>query len=653
VIHSTNETITPTETTRLAPWAWAGVVFLCALHTAASVGCLGGIAGIRSEVPLALHDHAIQEHNAWVTHPMLLRTGLAGGYDPYFMAGYAKNLSSSPSSTMFEVAALLTGGASPAVVYKVVVLLALGSLPWLVSWACALFRLGAVTTLSAVTFFLLYVWTGGGGGGFPLNYALFGMTAYLLAVPLGLTATAAVYAFLQRGGSGRWLLAALLTGLCFLVHVTSVLFLAPAFAAMCWSLPQNTNRRGKRILAVLWSLPLAVIVLNCFWILPAAWLRHTRAPSIGFLSHSDPEDSVGWRLWKIVWVEPGIQAISLSFGLLGLAALSRRDRLATAALAGFAGSGLAFGYLAGFTSSLDFLQPGRQTHALYTAACVLAGIGLAELGSLVRSVGSKRLNLAAAVALVLIAIRVFGPFLDNSVRYRLGLLPSTEVMLPSLPTRPGFTAIVEAVKAATKPGDRIFYEEVGLFLPTEPDPYFGGRYSGLLPQLAGVEVIGGFYLYIGVETNFTQIGWGKFFGKDKWLRKDFQKYARIYRPSAIVCYTKQAREFCLSNPDLIEVTFRSDKDRILVGRVLGFEGAAIRGEAQVAASSGQLRVSGMVPDLDGLIVLRYHHVPGLRSRPEVPIVAIQMEDDPVPFIGLRPVAGQTETTLDIKFPLGR
>ena len=39
---------------------------------------------------------------------MLMRTGVAAGYDPFFMAGYAKSLFSSPSSTLFEVAALAT-----------------------------------------------------------------------------------------------------------------------------------------------------------------------------------------------------------------------------------------------------------------------------------------------------------------------------------------------------------------------------------------------------------------------------------------------------------------------------------------------------------------------------------------------------------------
>ena len=101
----------------------------------------------------------------------------------------------------------------------------------------------------------------------------------------------------------------------------------------------------------------------------------------------------------------------------------------------------------------------------------------------------------------------------------------------------------------------------------------------------------------------------------------------------------------------MEVHFR--KNGLLVGRVLGFEGAAIRGRAEVEASPGRLRVTGLVPDLDGLVVLRYHVVPGLRCRPAMPIVPLLLEDDPVPFLALKPAPGQTQTLLDIGFPPGR
>ena len=614
---------------------------------------MGGVTGLRSANPLTLQDHAIQQHNAWVTRPMLARTGLAAGYDPFFMSGYAKSLFSSPSSTLFEVVALATGGVAPTIVHKVVVFVSIAVLPLLVAFACLILGLRGVTSLAAVSMFLVYLWTDGAGGGYPMAYASLGMTAYLLCVPLGLVVTAAIVRFLSRGGRLRWCGAAILLASVFLIHVTSVLFLAPAALAACLAVPPGTKRRGSRVFAVLWFLPLAALALNAFWILPATWLRETRSPGAAFLVNSAVNDPVVGRLAKIVWRETPSQSFSLAFGLIGLAALSRRDRVAAAALGTFAAAGFVFGYLAGFTHALDFLQPGRQTHALYSAASVLAGIGLAEIGGRVRSIGSKRLNVAALVAVLLIAIRVFGMNVEDGVRNRLGL----RIDQPSLPyltseARPYFPEILDSLRAITKPGERVFYEEYGITVKDEPDPFAGGRYSGLLPQLLGVEVVGGPYLHVGVKTNFTQIGEGKLFGQTGWDRDRFVAYARIYRPSAIVCFSAEARSFCLRNPDLIRISYH--KDRLLVGQLIGFEGAAIRGRAEVSAEPGRLRVSSLVPsDLDGLVVLRYHFVAGLRCRPEMPIVPIWLEDDPVPFVGLRPADGQTQTLLDIGFPPGR
>ena len=53
----------------------------------------------------------------------------------------------------------------------------------------------------------------------------------------------------------------------------------------------------------------------------------------------------------------------------------------------------------------------------------------------------------------------------------------------------------------------------GVGLPGVPDPFQGGRFSGLLPERTGVEVIGGPYLHASLKTNFTQFGEGKLFGR--------------------------------------------------------------------------------------------------------------------------------------------
>ena len=142
--------------------------------------------------------------------------------------------------------------------------------------------------------------------------------------------------------------------------------------------------------------------------------------------------------------------------------------------------------------------------------------------------------------------------------------------------------VLDRVRRHVKRGERLLYEEGGKDLPGIPDPFRRGRFSGLLPYRTGVEVIGGPYLHASLTTNFTQFGEGKLFGRSDWDRDFFVRYARLYRPSAILCWSPHAREFCRANPDLIQIE-RRRTGPFLIGRVVGFGGDTIRGEAKVEA----------------------------------------------------------------------
>jgi hypothetical protein len=86
----------------------------------------------------------------------------------------------------------------------------------------------------------------------------------------------------------------------------------------------------------------------------------------------------------------------------------------------------------------------------------------------------------------------------------------------------------------------------------------------------------------------------------------------------------------------------------LLGRVKGFEGDAIIGWADVEAEPGRLYVRSATPGLDGTVVLRYHSVPCVRTRPSIAHDSVWLERDPVPFIRLRPPIGPV--TLELGFP---
>jgi hypothetical protein len=351
------------------------------------------------------------------------------------------------------------------------------------------------------------------------------------------------------------------------------------------------------------------------------------------------------RLLQIVTVAPEMEAILIGLGLPGLWLLLRQGRVRGVALTAFALAGFFWGYLAGFFASLDFLQPGRHTYAFYSAMA-LAG-GTACDGLLLRLRGGERgarLDRWVLLAALLIGGRILAPPLIGSVRARLW---GVEPFLSSRPPN-RLLWIVDRVKTHVKPGERLLYEESGKDIPGVPDPFHGGRFSGLIPQRTGVELLGGPYLRAALITNFTQFGENTLFGEVNWDRAHFVRYARLYRPSAILCWTPHSRRFCQANPNLVKIV--EDDGTMILGRVLGFEGETIEGTARVSAEPGRLTVREMVPGVDGLVVLRYHSVPNLRARPPVPLEPRLEEGDPVPFIGLRPSPDTREVILEMVTP---
>ncbi len=636
------QTVSQAPVARLSfsDWLLLGLTTILAFaHGYAIWVALGGASGLTNGWPLWRDDHPLYFHSALVTRSFLRLSWTTAGYDPSFMSGYAKSVVFPASSTLPEVVIALFGGRSPALVYKLYVLVSVAAIPWLVAIAASLCRIGRGGILAAVALVLIYVWTD-----FPIRYARYGMVPYLLAIPLGLTATAAFNRYIENGRPLWWLASAALMTFVVFVHFTSAMIVAPT-AAIVYSAAAFARRHEpggftmRKHLAV-WSIPLIVLGLNAFWWLPGIGLASTKGVSDFAFSHSD--EGVLARLLKIPRTEAPIQRVLWLTAALGLPALLRRGWPVAVGITAFVAQGFLWGYLAGGFPSLDFLQPGRHTFAVYSGLSIVAGLAIARGLTWLRQRFGLRMDIVAALAIVVFLNWYFGQSLRVSVR------AATGGPIPFLSSQPS-PRLLWVIKRATRyvsPGERLLYEEGGKDLPGIPDPFQGGRFSGLLSEKLGIELIGGPYLHAALTTNFTQFGEGKLFGRTNWDRDWFVRYAKLYRPSAILCWSPRARAFCRANPDLIEI--KDDEGTLLIGRVLGFGGATIVGRAQVKAEPGRLRVSGAEGGLDGSIVLRYHSVPCLRTDPRVALDSVFLEEDPVPFIRLRPPPGTV--AIELRFP---
>ena len=108
--------------------------------------------------------------------------------------------------------------------------------------------------------------------------------------------------------------------------------------------------------------------------------------------------------------EAPVECILIAAGVPGLYLFWRFNRILGWAALGFCAAGFAWGYLAGASRSLDFLQPGRHTYAFFIALAIAGGALLHELFKRLRSHrrGMPRLDLWAMAGAMLIGIRLIG-----------------------------------------------------------------------------------------------------------------------------------------------------------------------------------------------------------------------------------------------------
>jgi hypothetical protein len=122
--------------TRLFAWrrsgdavAFLSIVVLCTLHGWVIWAGLGGHDGLASGWPIWRDDHPLYYHSALITRYFLKQTGTTAGYDPYFMAGYAKSVVFPASSTLPELVVTAFGGTRPELAYKLYVLVSAAAVP--------------------------------------------------------------------------------------------------------------------------------------------------------------------------------------------------------------------------------------------------------------------------------------------------------------------------------------------------------------------------------------------------------------------------------------------------------------------------------------------------------------------------------------------
>ena len=190
------------------------------------------------------------------------------------------------------------------------------------------------------------------------------------------------------------------------------------------------------------------------------------------------------RLWQIVDDRGADRERALvASGCSGLVCSGRRDRVGAAGLVGVRRRPASSGATWRAAFRVARLPPAGPAHLRLLLGAV-AGGGDRRSPRRWPARGRRRgpaRSLGGARRCSLVGLRLFGPSLD-----RLG--PRLGCRRRAVPVEPAVAAAAlgrRRVKRHVQPGERLLYEEGGFDLPGVPDPFQGGRFSGLLPDRRG------------------------------------------------------------------------------------------------------------------------------------------------------------------------
>ncbi len=626
--------------------ARAPLALLCAVHALGLLFLLDRPAFWFTEHPILNADWGLHYHHLRSLAGFWESDGRLWGYNPFHMAGYPSNTFQDLSVKLFEIAAVWAPIAKPVVAFKVLVFLATASVPIVVYATYRTLFSGAGDARScgsrsgallAALLGTAYWWNS-----FPREMFFYGMVGFPIACYVAFLAIALLGRALEserRFSKAHfgWLAAcALLVPL----HVQAcVVALVPGAVLLLGA------KRPRRALWAIAAVPVAAVA-NGFWLLPA--LAHigddvsreiiTHLPI--YNSH-DPwtflkdyfTAEVFWTNRTTMAFERALRIAIAVLGVAGLVEMARRGRRVLAAA--LAAAALAFFLVAYFGSFVEWLapwQPLRFKVPLDIALLIAAAYAVrpadsdgapadAEAPPARGPSGSLRARWKRAVLLVGLlgcAVNVFLTERSGAMRLKTAFEPPA-------------TDVVRWLYTIVPRTGRVLFEESG----DESDFVYGETYLGaFLPHTTGHQLIGGPINLYNDRHHHAEFHSGMLFKRGIWrysddeLRRAFETYNVI----AIVAFHPFSIRRLGALGDLVTPLEKSGN--VVLFRVNREPNWFLSGSGHVEAGLDGLECSGVSGSgaSGNEVVLAYHWVDGLVSRPDARIEPIHLLDDPIPFV---------------------
>lgn len=641
-------------------------------------------------LPFTVNDHPFHYYYSQITADFVSRRRAVWGYDPFFMAGYAKTIIFPTGCTPSEAVAVLFGKNAP-VAYRGLVASCLFLPPFALALATRTITRGWGSAVAAFAVSVIWVWCG-----WPVAYVSWGMAPFVLGITTSIAAASLLGRWLAEPSKASIIGGGFLATVATIAHPCSPVVLAvlltPAYLASFRILSWRRH-------AFAWLVPICVLGCWAPWWLPAWSLRETfGSTETGFVN-----ENVMGRIEELLNARFLEETTLLLAGLFSAVALPSASRLRRALLFGLAtlalvaAGGARFGCwrialiadslprargdlntwivdatwigdlwpilaIAAITFAWYFASGGVQRWDALTWMFVAGPVGffvityigggvqwlwalqpgrytqplyaalvvqaVSGMTQAVRQTTSGATRRERWVALAVCGMGVAALAIEAPrVWLRLGEEPQ-RLLASELP--PQVAQLIAFLHQETDDSGRVLFEDHGDADLGGSHPFGGTNPSALLPLLAPGQYIGGPYLKTHLKSNFTNFGDFRLCGHsiDTLDRRMFERYCELYNVRWMAAWSPRMLRFADTHPNLCRPLGQFGPVRVFgIARASNW---AIIGRAFVRAELDKLEVSRASPDSTGRLILSYHWIHTLRSS--VPLRPVMREDDPVPFI---------------------
>lgn len=595
-------------------------------------------ADLFSNTPIYTDDYSMHYAKCISTKKFLKSFGKTWAYEPFFLAGYPRGVFVNADNKAWELFYFVC---SPLVgegrAFKLYVVLFLMFYPLCLYGAARNFTLSRQAALMAallgVVFFQVSL---------PKDLVQWGMVSYVMVCYGSLYVFSLFFKLFDRFSWKRYLAAALAGSLLLLMHILSFMHLVIPLAVLyLCSLKKLTIRQHGAVLC----LPLIMLGLNSFWLLPIFQLLHYKTDRPEnyeftmqikntlelFSVYLDQKRTVAHTL--PVFNNTLIDVLLMLFGLHTVYRwyVAKRTALWLPFGAGVVGT-LVVAYFGSHTPLLAPFQPQRFTLALNLLLVLPASIGVVY--ALRCLFAGRRMAVKLGIAAVLLAL-LYQPFVRPFLlvyRYPAYRLNCT---FPS-----GMDELVAFLAAHTSTAGRILLED-SEYTPEDPDHrYYGGHITALLPEYLRREYLAAPRPLFPIKHSFASFTRGVLFERDvgRFTLDELQRMFDLYNVCWVVCWYPPSIAAFDRFPEYLTRIGAVD-DRFVVYAVNRTPSWFLKGSGTVHADYNAITISNAVAE-DGELVLSYHWLETLRVEPPQMLQPVFIGDGPIGFIK---VAHSTES----------